>query len=230
MSTRGEDHRRQAVGRRVPDVHRDTFTAVPLGDTAEPSFDLGPCLGPCRFDVDAVAFDQRHPQSVRILVELLQRRALRTDESLGEHVVHVTPDALHRLGAVGVAPHRDLEPARRLTQRTRPVGGSGGFGDARSSRPSAMFADPPTRLGTASRTRSASGPERQLRRVGTASEPSTPTDPAGSKTSRSRRRTRRRSAAGTIDRGSGCAWWPRSTVRRSSAAPPANCRAPTTRP
>ena len=54
-----------------------------LGDDGvEPAVDLGERFVPRRFDVAFAAADQRCAQSVRVFVELLERRALRTDESM----------------------------------------------------------------------------------------------------------------------------------------------------
>ena len=51
----------------------------------------------------AVAPHERPAQPVGILVQLLQRRALRADEAVAEHVVAVAADARDLLAAVAVA-------------------------------------------------------------------------------------------------------------------------------
>ena len=65
----------------------------------------------CAVGVDTTA-GHRLAQPVGILVELLQRRSLRTDETVGEHVGPVAADPLHLLGD-----DLDLEAAGGLTER-----------------------------------------------------------------------------------------------------------------
>ena len=70
-------------------------------DRQEALLDLGEGLVPADLDEDAVPLDQRAAQPVRVLVELLQGRALRADVAVAEHVVAVAADADDLL-AVGV--------------------------------------------------------------------------------------------------------------------------------
>ena len=115
----GERHRREAVRRRVAEVHGECVAPVPLDHAAEAVLDGRPRLVPRHFDVHAVALDERSPQPIRILVELTQRRTLRADEALREHVVAVAADPCDLLGTVRVTGNRDLEPAARFAERTR---------------------------------------------------------------------------------------------------------------
>jgi hypothetical protein len=68
--------------------------------------------------VAAVALDQRAAQAVGVLLKLLEGRALRSDEPAAEDVVTVAPYPHDASGLMG-----DLETARGLAQRTRPIAG-----------------------------------------------------------------------------------------------------------
>ena len=68
----------------------------------------------------AVTLHQRTAQAIGILVQLLERGALGTDEPVAEHVLSVASDA-HDL----VAPQRDLEPAGRLAEGAGAERGAG---------------------------------------------------------------------------------------------------------
>ncbi len=118
-------HRRQAVGRRVADVDRDRLATVPGDRRAEALIDRRPRLVPRRLDVAAVAPDQRPAETIGVVVQLLERRTLRADEAVREHVIAVAPDPLHRFGPVLTGAHGDLQAAPRLAQRAGPVGGAG---------------------------------------------------------------------------------------------------------
>jgi hypothetical protein len=85
-------------------------------DRREAVGDEGERLVPGDRDVPAVALDERRAEPVRILVELLEGRALRTDEAVAEHVVTVAPYPHDAVILVG-----HLDTARRLAQRTGSV-------------------------------------------------------------------------------------------------------------
>ena len=68
-------------------------------------------------------------QTIGIVVQLLQRRPLRADEAVREHVVAITADALHRFRTIVAGPYGDLQTAPCLAQGAGPVGGA----DARVS-------------------------------------------------------------------------------------------------
>jgi hypothetical protein len=84
-------------------------------DRRETPVDHSKCLVPRHLDVSLAATDHREPQAVGVLVQLLQRRALRADVPVREDVVAVAADPLHDTVANG-----DLETAGRLAQWTRP--------------------------------------------------------------------------------------------------------------
>jgi hypothetical protein len=86
---------------------------VLVDDGAQPLVDLAERLVPRDIDVAGRGAPLRCSQTVGILVQVLERRALRTDEPAREHVLAVAADA-HDL-PVGDG---DLEAARRLAQRT----------------------------------------------------------------------------------------------------------------
>jgi len=101
---------------RVADVGADRSATVAIDDARQPALDLAPRVCPGDLDETAVTLDERTTQPVRILVQLLERAAFRTDESLREHVVAITADPRdHTIF------DRDLQPTRRLTQRTRAI-------------------------------------------------------------------------------------------------------------
>ncbi len=113
--------------RRVAEVDGERLAAVTLDHAAQTVVDGPPGLVPRHLDVHAVAFDEWSAQPIRILVELTQCGALRTDEALGEHVLAVAADPGDVFGAVGVTPDRDLETTAGLAERTRAERGAGGL-------------------------------------------------------------------------------------------------------
>ena len=99
----------------------------------------------------AVATDHRRPQAIRIRVQLLQRRALRTNESFGEHVIHIALDALDHFSTLAVRLERDLETTRGFAEWAGPADrarwrSSVGVGCALKERHGQILAEP-TRLG-----------------------------------------------------------------------------------
>ena len=118
-------HPRQAVGRRVADVDPDRLAAVAGDRRTEALLDGRPRLGPRGLHVPAVAPDHRPPETIGIVVQLLQRRALGADEAVREHVVAITADALHRFRTIVAGPYGDLQTAPCLAQGAGPVGGAG---------------------------------------------------------------------------------------------------------
>ena len=94
---------------------------MPLDDTSESSFDLGPRFFPGDLNMHAVALSHRDAQTIRVLVQMLKRRALRADEALRKYIIFVAADALNRLATHPVRLEGDLQPARCLAQRARSV-------------------------------------------------------------------------------------------------------------
>jgi len=106
------------VGVRVSEVHADGVVAVlgtngvePFGDNGEGLVPLNLFEDRCALVVDPATNDGL-AKTIRVFVKLLQRRTLRADESLREHIVLVAPDALH-----GAITNLDLQTAGGLTQR-----------------------------------------------------------------------------------------------------------------
>src|SRR5690606_52649 len=91
----------------------------------EPALDLGEGLGPVDLDEPAAPAHPGSPQPVRVLVVVLEGRALGADEAVAEHVRPVAPAAGDALLAGGTR-QRDLEPAPGLAQRAGPEGRPGG--------------------------------------------------------------------------------------------------------
>ena len=100
--------------RRVAGVHRHRLPPV-LGDQRrQPPLDLGERLVPAHLDQLAVAPHERPPQPVRVVVQRPERRALRADEPVREHVGVVAAHPGHP-----VALDRHRQAAGRFAQRTR---------------------------------------------------------------------------------------------------------------
>lgn len=114
-----ERHRTEVVRRGIPHVRGDGITAMSRDDRSEATFDFTPRLVPFHFDVHAVALDQRLAQSIGVVVQLLQRAALRADVTARKDIVDVAANARDR-----AVLHGDLETTAGLTQRTGSVGGS----------------------------------------------------------------------------------------------------------
>ena len=131
-----EQHGAEVVGVRVAEVDGNGVAAVGVDDGPKAPIDLGPGLLPRHLDQLTVAADQRRTDPVGILVQLLQRRALRADVAVAEHVVAVAADALHVLCTVGTSPQRDLQAAPRLAQ---------GAGPERNARVAHLLIVPPAR-------------------------------------------------------------------------------------
>ncbi len=114
------DQRVEVVRIRVAEVDADRIAAVLVEKRTETAIDLREGVIPRDLLEARAGADQRHADPVRILVQRLQRKALRADEPPAEHVIRVTPDPLQR-----VALERQLEPTAGLTQRARAIGGDG---------------------------------------------------------------------------------------------------------
>ncbi len=121
-----ERHRRQAVSRRIAHIGSQRPTSVVGDHRTEPLLDQCPRLVPGCRHVHPVALDHGAAQAVGILVQLLERRPLRADEPLREHIEAVTTDSLHLLTTVSVGAKRDLETTARLAERAGSKGGAGG--------------------------------------------------------------------------------------------------------
>ena len=104
------------VDRRVAEVQGHGVAAVGVPDPAQAHLDGGEGLVPGDRTPAVAVLHQRRPEPVRVLVELLERRALGADEPMAEHIVPVAPDPLDR-----VPLQRDLQPAGRLAERAGPV-------------------------------------------------------------------------------------------------------------
>jgi hypothetical protein len=113
---RAVDHRRQVVGVRVAHVHGHRIATVLLQDRPHATIDLLESLVPARLLERPVATDQRRPQAVRVLVQLLDPVGLRADEAAAEDVGAVAADRHHVM-----AVRLDLEPARGLAERAGAV-------------------------------------------------------------------------------------------------------------
>ena len=115
----GVEDGRQAVDRRVAEVDRDRVASVLLDDRQQEALDLGERLVPRdRMQLAVLATNPRRTQAIGILVQLLERRALRADETAAEDVVTVAPDAAD----AAVVLHLDLEATGGLAQRARAKG------------------------------------------------------------------------------------------------------------
>ena len=115
------DEWRQVVRIRIADVCADRPATVTRDHSAQSLVDLDPRLVPRHGDEFTVALHERCADAVRVLVQLLERASLRTDEALREHVVAVATDARD-----GVTDDGDLQPARRLAEWTRAKHGAFG--------------------------------------------------------------------------------------------------------
>ena len=114
------EQRGEPVGGGVADVDADGVAAVLGGDPGQAVADQRPRLLPARGRELAVrAADQRGAEPVGVLVQVLQRHALRAEEAAREHVVAVAADLDDLIAAQG-----DLQAAGRLAERTRPERGA----------------------------------------------------------------------------------------------------------
>jgi hypothetical protein len=111
---------RERVHHRVAQVHRDRVPPVRLDDPGEPVVYRRERLGPRGRQQVAVAPDPGLPEPVGIRVEVPERRPLRADEALAQHVGVVTPYRGDRAALDG-----QRQPAGRLAQRAGPVRGLG---------------------------------------------------------------------------------------------------------
>ncbi len=84
------------VDRRVAEVEGHGVATVGVPDPGEALLDGGEGLVPAHLPPAVAVLDDRCPQPVRVLVQLLERRALGADEPVAEHIVPVAPDALDR--------------------------------------------------------------------------------------------------------------------------------------
>jgi hypothetical protein len=91
---------------------------VRLEDREQPALDLLERLVPADLHELPVPLHERAADPVRVLVELLERGALRADVALAEDVVLVAADAGDLL-PFGTVLQRDLETAPGLAQRAR---------------------------------------------------------------------------------------------------------------
>jgi hypothetical protein len=100
------------VGVAQVDGHR---VAVRGQDRGQPVIDEGERLVPARGAMAVAVPDHRRAQAVRVLVQLLERRALGAHEAAAEDVLRVAPDRDEL-----VAVERQLQAARGLAQRAGP--------------------------------------------------------------------------------------------------------------
>ena len=100
---------------RVADVHRHGVGAVLAHEGGQAPVDLGERLVPAHLDMRAVAAHEGAAETVGILVERAEGRALRADEPLRERIVRIAADARD----VAVL-HLELQPTRRLAEWARP--------------------------------------------------------------------------------------------------------------
>ena len=128
----------ELVHRRIADHHRHRIPPVLLQDRHQPPLDLRERLVPRHLDMLAVSLHQRRAQPIRILVQIAQRRRLRTQKARRVHIGLVPADrrdpALVDL---------QLEPAARFAERTDAIHNAGhGATLPRSRQP--VAAVPPT--------------------------------------------------------------------------------------
>jgi hypothetical protein len=129
----------------VPGVDGEGVAAVAGDDAVEEAGRLGERLVPPDLDEPAAAPQHRRPQPVRVVVELLEGRALGAEVAGAPHVVAVTPDAHDVVGRR----QPDLEATARLAQRTdaerradNPAGGRAGHPVDRSNGPAGQVNPP----------------------------------------------------------------------------------------
>ena len=112
--------RTEVVCRGIAGIQGERLTTVLLERAGNAVGNHLPCLLPGDLHVRTVALHERHAQTVRVLVQLLQRAALRADVPAAEDIVPVAADAHDLL----TGPDRDLQAARGLAQWARSVHGS----------------------------------------------------------------------------------------------------------
>ena len=110
-------HRRQTVSTRVAEIHTQSLSSTTLDDVLKSTSDLGPRFVPIDLHMAAIALHQGFTKTVRILVQLLQRGTLGTDEPVREDICQVTPNSRHFL-TCRAGLDCDLETASRFTQGT----------------------------------------------------------------------------------------------------------------
>ena len=74
---------------------RDRVAPVAFHHVGKTVLDFGECFLPGRFDEAAVALDKRHTQPIGVLVQVLERRALRADETPAEDIIRIGADTCH---------------------------------------------------------------------------------------------------------------------------------------
>jgi hypothetical protein len=79
----------------ITQVHTDGAATVLLDYAHEPAFNFCPRFTPCHFNMLAIALDHWFAKSVWVFVQLLQRAALRADETFTEHIITVASDSSH---------------------------------------------------------------------------------------------------------------------------------------
>ncbi len=77
----------------VAQVHTDSASTVLLNHAHEPALNCCPRFVPCHFDMLAIALDHWFAKTVWVFVQLLQRAALRANETFTKHVVAVASDS-----------------------------------------------------------------------------------------------------------------------------------------
>ena len=94
----------------VAQVHANSAAPVLLDYTHEPAFNFCPRFIPRHFNVFAIALDHWFAKTVWVFVQLLQRAALRANETFTKYVVAVASDSSN-----GPIFHGDLQTTRGLT-------------------------------------------------------------------------------------------------------------------
>jgi hypothetical protein len=113
------EQRGEVVRAGVADVHSRRVAPARLEDRAEAFRDHREGLVPAGRQELAAAAHERRAHTVGVLVEVLERDALRAEEAVAEDVVAVAADRGHR-----VAVERDLQAAGRLAQRAGAIRGA----------------------------------------------------------------------------------------------------------
>ena len=87
----------------VAQVHTDSAATMLLDHAHEPALNRCPRFIPRHFNVFAIALDHRFAKTVWVFVQLLQRAALRANETFTKHIIAVASDS-----SDGPVFHRDF--------------------------------------------------------------------------------------------------------------------------
>ena len=105
----------EVVGSRISEIDPDGGVAIPQLDAGQVLGDIVERLGPRNFLPAARRAPNRPPQTVRILLNLLQRDGLRTDVSAAERILFIGSDSNDPIGL-----HLDEQATGRFAQIAGP--------------------------------------------------------------------------------------------------------------